>query len=180
MTNFKLNDFIISIGLCEITYGDSILPSLGDQGVFKALPTYDVVSGGKFNTTQEYFLKKYDVSFEVSFDQEALEMMPFYMPTLINDEANNGYYDNPQKVSMSSNKLIIHPYLAKNSKQFDICIWDAFIDPETGIQRVYGKDTNKYKVRFIGKPVIEHTNPKFVDSYFYIGDWSKVGDTIAK
>jgi hypothetical protein len=176
MTNHKLGDFNLSVGLCEVTFGNTILPSMGSEGTFQAIPTYSKVYGGR-NQIKKYLLEKFDVSFEVSFDKESIEMMKIYMPTLISYE--NGLYDNPQNVSLSKNQLVIHPYTANTSKQYDICIWNAYIDPETGFQRVYGKETNKYKVKFIGKAVKSHTDTNIVDSYFYIGDWSKVGVPIA-
>jgi hypothetical protein len=197
MTNYKLNDMNLSIGLCEITYGDIILPSMGSEGKFQAIPKYRKMFGGKLNSTQRYLLEQYDVSFEVEFDMEAIEVMKFYMPTLQNHQTinesydtgdpdfgiintyNDGYYDNPQNVDMSKNRLVIHPYTANSSKQYDICIWRAYIDPETGFQRVYGKETNKYKVKFIGTVVDNHADPNIINSYFYIGDWSKVGDSDA-
>jgi hypothetical protein len=171
MTNLKLNDFNLSFGLCEITYGDVILPSLGDQGVFSAIPKYLKLNGGKNNVIQKYLLQEYEVSFEVMFDKEAIEMMQYYMPTL--QSYKNGFYDSANNVAMDSKQLIIHPYLANTSKQYDICIWNAIIDPETGFQRTYGKEINKYKVKFIGNPV--KNNADLVNSYFYIGDWSQVG-----
>lgn len=171
MLDYKLNDFNIPVGMCEITYGDIILPSIGSEGVFQATPKYKKAFGGRLNSTQKYLLEDYDVSFEVSFEQESIEMLTFYMPTLQMHE--NGMYDNPQNVNMSGKQLIIHPYLANGSKQYDICIWNAYIDPETSFQRVFSKETNKYKVRFIGK--IADYRGGIVNSYFYIGDWSKVG-----
>jgi hypothetical protein len=176
MANYKLMDFNIPFGLCEITYGDIILPSMGSEGFFQAIPKYQKIIGGKFNNTKGYLFEQYDVSFEVSFEQESIELLQLYMPSLQSD--GNGLYDSPGKVNMDTKKLVIHPY-SVIGKETDICIWNAIIDPETGFQKVYGKETNKYKVKFIGNPVKNHSDANIVNSYFYIGDWSKVGVTNA-
>jgi hypothetical protein len=169
MTNYKLLDLNLPFGLCEITYGDITLPSMGSEGTFSAIPKYQKVIGGRMNSETNYLLEEYNVSFEVSFEQESVELLQLYMPSLQSE--GNGLYDNPNKVNIDTRRLVIHPYTA-NGKETDICIWNAYIDPETGFQKIFGKDTNKYKVKFIGKP---NKGGNVVNSYFYIGDWSKVG-----
>jgi hypothetical protein len=172
MTNYKLMNFNIPFGLCEITFGDITLPSMGSEGTFSAIPKYKKIFGGRLNSETKYLLEQYDVTFEVSFEQESIELLQLYMPSLRSDE--NGLYDKPSSLNLETNKLVIHPYTATN-KETDICIWNAYIDPETGFQKKYGKDTNKYKVKFIGKIVKTHTDSNIINSFFYIGDWSKVG-----
>jgi hypothetical protein len=176
MTNFKLSELNIPIGLCEITYGDIVLPSMGSEGTFQSIPKYKQMTGGGLNEIQGYLLEQYEVSFEVSFQHEVLEMFNFYLPTL--QSYQNGYYDSPNKVNMSTNKLVIHPY-GKDNNDYDICIWNAFIDPETGFKRTFAKEADKFNVRFIGRSVKTHADSNIVNSYFYIGDWSKVGAPLA-
>ncbi|EJL1640140.1 Uncharacterised protein [Mycobacteroides abscessus subsp. abscessus] len=176
MTNHRLKDIVIPFGLCTINYGQDTLPTMASGGEFKAIPTYKKLTGGKLNSPQDYLLQDYKVSFEVAFHHVDLDMYRYYMQTLqLNKDPFNEYdglYDSPHLVNMDTKPLIIHPYEAGESKSSDFCIWNAYIDPETEFSRIYDKETNKFVVKFLGKP-LETT--KLANSYFYIGDWSKVG-----
>lgn len=177
--NFKLDPINIDMGLCEIRYGDTIFPSMASDGVFQVIPKYKIVKGGIYNEIQGYLLEEYEVSFEASFNHDVREMMQFYLPQMKDhnpEEApyvTHGLLDDPSKIKINPQQLIIHPYKATN-RESDICIWNAFIDPETSYKKVFGKEVNKFNVRFIGKRILNHIDSSMIGSYFYMGDWMQV------
>lgn len=168
-----MTDIKIPFGLCSITYGDEKLPAMADEGVFSAIPTYVPMHGGALNSVQGYILESYDVRFTVSINSESYEALKLHMQTLQSHE--HGLYDNPSKVSMEGKQLIIHPY-AVEDRELDICIWNAYISPETGFNRTFKKEVDQFEITFIGKPV---KNGKLKNSYFFIGDWLEAGVDIA-
>lgn len=167
MINHKLKDLNIPFGLCQLTYGEDVLPGMGSEGIFSAIPTYKKLFGGAVNTTQKYILQDFKVSFEVSFNHYDYDMLKMYMPTLQSDSRARGLYDSSQSVSMTTKPLIIHPYEAGESREYDINIFAAYIDPETEFKRTFGKQIDKFTVKFIGTP---YENPEFDNFYFLIGD----------
>ncbi|WP_286231315.1 hypothetical protein [Neobacillus mesonae] len=163
----------IPFGLCKITYGGTVLPSIGSAGEFKAIPKYEVPTSGALNHKKHYILTEYNVIFEVSLENESYETLKLHMPTLQSHEY--GLFDSPSNVNTTGKRLIIHPYTAGESKEFDLCIWDAYLDPETEFNRKYDKVTNKFNVRFIANRFENSVDTRLANSYFFIGDWSKVG-----
>lgn len=164
----------LPIGLCEITYDNIKLPNQGSEAVFSAIPTYIKLYGDQHNQVKGYLLEQYEVSFEVAIDKETYDVLKLAIPTV--QEHEHGLYDQPSKVNMEGKQLIVHPYSAGESKEYDICIWNAIIDPEVEFRRVYDKMMNPILLRFIGKPVKHHRDKKLNNSYFFVGDWSKVGE----
>jgi len=167
-----INDIKIPFGLCSITYDGVRLPSMADEGVFSAVPTYMKMFGGALNSTQDYILESYEVTFTVSINHESYESLKLHMQTLQSHE--HGLYDNPSNVNTKGKRLVIHPY-GSDSKEFDICIWEAYISPETGFNRTFKKEADAFEITFIGKPAKNHTDNKLMNSYFFIGDWEKAG-----
>lgn len=170
-----MNEIKIPFGLCEITYGGKELSIQADGANFEAIPTYEVVNGGALNTYTKYFLTEYDVRFTAYLQSQDYESLMFHYPNLKQHE--HGLYDDASNVDTTGNRLIVHPQ-GEDSKEYDLCIWDAYISPEEGFSRTYGKEADKFQVTIIGKPVkdVEGLN----NSYFFIGDWSKiVGDVNA-
>jgi hypothetical protein len=163
----------IPFGLCQITYNDVILSAMGSEGTFYAIPKYQVLSSGVMGSKKNYILEEYYVGFEVSLEHESYETLKLHMPTLQNHK--NGLYDSPNKVNTKGKRLVIHPYSAGASKDFDLCIWDAYIDPESVFKRTFDKQSDKFNVRFIANCVDKHIDPNLIKSYFFMGDWSKVG-----
>lgn len=80
---------------------------------------------------------------------------------------------------MEGKQLIIHPYASNDSKEFDICMWNAYISPETPFSRTFKKEADSFEITFIGKSVKAHTDTMLANSYFFIGDWEDAGDVIA-
>lgn len=163
----------IPYGLCKITFGDTILPAMGSEGIFQATPKYRILNGGAVGNKKNYLLEDYRVSFEVSLEHESYQTLKMHMQTL--QEHEHGLFDAPHKVNTNGKILIIHPHAAGESQAFDLCIWDAYLDPETEFKRTFDKEVDKFNVRFIGNRVERHNDYKLVNSYFFIGDWSKVG-----
>lgn len=172
-----MSELKIPFGLCEITYDGVKLPAMASEGIFSAVPTYMKMFGGALNNTRGYMLESYDVTFTVSINDESYNSLKLHMQTLQSHE--HGLFDNPSKVNMKGNNLVIHPYGNGNSKEFDICIWDAYISPEVEFNRTFKKEVDEFQVIFIGKSVESHTDSKLVNSYFFIGDWSEAGESHA-
>lgn len=170
------NDINIPFGLCEITYDGSKLPMMADEGIFSAIPIYQKLFGGALNSEVNYLLQSYQVSFTVTINEESYNSLKLHMPSLESHE--HGLYDNPSNVNTKGKKLIIHPYGA-DSREFDICIWNAYISPDTEFNRTFKKESDGFEVTFVGKPVKQHTDKNLENSYFFIGDWSKVGEAYA-
>lgn len=163
----------IPYGLCDITYDGVRMPLMGSDAVFNAIPKYIPLYGGYMNTTQGYILEEYQVSFTVSFSSQSYETLKLHFQQL--QDHKHGMYDNPTKVNMQGRKLVVHPKAAKNSKEFDLCIWEAYLDPENGFDRIFDKNADSFRVKFIGKPVKQSKDRDIVHSYFFIGDHEKVG-----
>ncbi|WP_391115990.1 hypothetical protein [Psychrobacillus sp. L3] len=166
-----MNEIKIPFGLCEITYDDMKLPAMADEGVFSAIPTYTKMFGGALNDVNGYILESYEVTFKVSVNDESYETLKL-MQTLETHE--DGLYDDPSNFDIEGKRLIIHPFDAVD-KEFDICIWNAYISPETGFKRTYKKETDEFEIVFIGTRVKNKSNPHMNNTYFFIGDWEKVG-----
>ena len=164
------NDIRIPFGACDITYGDVILPTMADEAVFQAIPSYSPLYGGAGNTIQKYILESYEVTFTVLINHESYETLKLHSPTLKNHV--NGLYDNASDVDMTGKRLVIHPQGNGDSKEFDLCIWDAYVSPETGFTRTFKKEADTFEIKFVGKPtnLIDDGN-----SYFFIGDWEQAG-----
>jgi hypothetical protein len=166
-----MDNIKIPYGLCEITYGDKKLSIQADGAVFEAIPTYEVMNGGALNTYTKYFLTEYDVRFTAYLQSEDYESLMLHYPNL--KQHKYGLYDDASNVDTTGSRLIVHP---KNlaSLDYDLCIWDAYISPENGFTRNYNKETDKFEVAFVGKPVKDMG--ELDKSYFFIGNWSEVGD----
>lgn len=168
-----MNDNIfLPIGLCDIKYGNQTIFQ-GSDATFSAVPKYAIASYGHGLSDKRYFLGSYTVSFEVSVERETYETLCFSIPNIKKHE--HGFFDNPSKVDTQGKRLVIHPYHAGENREYDICIWEAYIDPEMEVRRVFGKRVNSMPIRFLAKRVKEHKDRHITDSYFFIGDWSKVG-----
>lgn len=166
------NEIRIPFGLCEITYDGVRLPAMADEGIFSAVPTYKKILGGALGSVQGYILESYDVTFTVSVNDESYDTLKM-MHRL--KEHEHGLYDDPSHVDISGKQLIIHPFGAK-SKEFDICIWNAFISPETGFNRTFKKEVDGFEIVFIGKAEEQIFDDKLKKSYFFIGDWEKAAE----
>lgn len=166
----------IPFGLCEITYDSVRLPSMADEGIFSATPSYIKMFGGALNSTQGYILENYEVKFTVPICAENYDYLKLHMPTLQNHE--HGLFDNPSKLNIEGKKLIIHP-MGVDNKEYDICIWNAYISPETAFNRIFKKEVDEFEVTFIGKPIGGNFDSKLKNSYFFIGDWEKAGGSHA-
>jgi len=163
-----MNELNIPFGLCEITYDGKKLPSMADEAVFSAVPKYMPLYGGTGNTVKKFILEEYQVAFTVVIDSVSYETLKIISPTLKQHE--HGLYDEASNVDTTGKRLIIHPYDAGDSKEFDLCIWSAFVSPETGFTRTFKKESDKFEITFIGKP----TQLGDTQSYFFIGDWEEV------
>ena len=158
----------IPFGLCQITYGDINLPIQADEAIFEAIPTYKKIRGGVLGKSVQYLLADYDVTFDVSFNKENYDILKLHYPVL--NDLNDGLVDNPNRVDTTGKRLVIHP-LGTDSKEYDLTIFKAYIEPMT-FRREYKKETDKFNVKFVGKPVV--FNRKLEHSYFYIGDSSQL------
>ncbi|WP_416147896.1 hypothetical protein ACM26V_16835 [Salipaludibacillus sp. HK11] len=166
-----MNELNIPFGLCSITYGDMQLPFIADEAVFTAIPIYQNMFGGVLNATQNYILIDYQVSFTVSIDSESYNTLKLHMPTL--QKHKHGLYDSASNVDMTGKQLVIHPKI-NDTRDYDICIWEAYISPKTEFKRTFKKDADKFEITFKGKRVNDHNDPNLIESYFFIGDWLKV------
>ncbi|UNC92712.1 hypothetical protein [Candidatus Contubernalis alkaliaceticus] len=164
-----MEEIRIPIGLCKLIYGTQTLNNLADRAVFQAIPKYKQLFGGKGNTTQKYLLEKYDVSMIVSLTEENYDTLKLSIPYL--ETYEQGFYDNPNNPNMEGKPLIIHPSEAGETKEYDIVILDAILNPEKPFVRTYDKRVDKINVHFLGRPVMR--NDKL--SYFFIGDWDSSG-----
>lgn len=167
-----MSEIKIPFGLCSITYDGVKLPSLADEATFSAVPTYTKLFAGALNNEHRYILESYEVTLTVRVNDESYKTLK-----LMNMKSHeNGMYDSMSNVDTSGKKLVIHPE-GTDSKDFDICIWKAYISPETGFNRIYKKEVDEFEVVFIGKMITHHTDSQLNNSYFFIGDWEKVGDS---
>lgn len=165
-----MSNIHVPFGLCEIIYDGVKLPSMADEGIFSAKPTYRTLFSGRGNATKSYMLESYDVTFTVPLDDESYNTLQM-LSTL--QQHNDGFYDNSSKVDTEGKRLVIHPH-GVDGREFDICIWNAYISPETGFDRIYKKEVDSFEVKFIGQPSY-HADSKLNNSYFFIGDWMKAG-----
>lgn len=162
----------LPFGLCDVTYGDTNLTTLqADAAVFEATPHYKKMYGGKMEPF--YLLQSYDVSFTLSLAEESYQNLTLAMPQL-QAYSKGGYFDNPSRVDTSGMPLIIHPKVHGDDRYFDIVILRAIPDPENPFTKTYGKQADKYNVKFIGLPSKQVNDEKY-SSYFYIGDWQASG-----
>jgi hypothetical protein len=165
-----ISDIKIPIGLCEITYGDTVLKRFADKAQFQAIPTYKKMYKGFED--RAYLLEAYEVSLTLSLTEETYQNLLLAIPHL--QQYQEGYYDNPSKVDTMGKTLIIHPLQAGNSKEYDIVIFRAIPDPEQLFTRTYDKKQDSISVKFIGLPGKQINGEKF-KSYFFIGDWQTSG-----
>lgn len=166
-----MNDIRIPYGLCDITYGDKQLKFFADKASFRAIPKYEKVNGGFLNEITQYYLVDYEVSLSVVLESEDYETLMMHYPSLVSDGI--GLFDNPSNVNTDGQLLTIHSR-GETSRDYDINILNAYISPENGFKRVFGKEKDKFEIIFIGKPS-QHFQLK--NSFFYIGDLAqKVGD----
>ncbi|MBS4207446.1 hypothetical protein [Bacillus sp. FJAT-50079] len=173
-----MNSINIPFGLCEITYDDIKLPAMASDGVFSAIPTYKPMFGGALAETQRYILESYEVTFTVSIEHQSYETLKMHMQTL--KDHQHGLYDDASNVNMEGKRLIVHPK-GTDSKEYDLCILEAYISPEEGFKRTFKKEKDMFEITFIGKMAKNHVDGSLINSYFFIGDWeealSKVGAT---
>lgn len=165
-----MNNIKIPFGLCSIKYGDLTLIQ-GDDAIFEAKPTLQKMYGGALNQTLGYIITEYDVSLKISFNQQNYDVLKLHFPLL--QELEGGLIDNPTRVDMTGKRLTISP-LAKHSKDYDITVFDAYIEP-TSFKRTYKKDVDLFEVTFKGKPKI--INNKM--SWFYIGDFENLAGVMS-
>lgn len=162
----------LPFGLCDITYGDMQMSTLADAVTFEAVPIYTKLYGGQ---GEKFFMfGDYEVSLNVYLAEESLQNLTLAIPHL-QPYANGGFYDNPLKVDRTGKPLIIHPRIHGEDREFDLVIMRAIVDPENPFQKVYGKDADKYHVRFIGLPSKQLDDESKYKSYFYFGDWQASG-----
>lgn len=176
-----MDDVRIPIGNCEISYNGMKLNRFADSAKFEAIPKYKVTSGGALQGERLYILEEYNVSVIVSLAYESYDTLKMAMPLL--KEYHDGLLQSNHSAStMFENgrarkdiPLIIHPIDAGDSKEFDICIFRAIIDPENKYTRTYDiRKQDKIDVKFIGLPARQYKD-EINKSYFYIGDWEKAG-----
>jgi hypothetical protein len=161
----------IPYGQCEITYGDTKLKYLAEAVEFNAVPEYEKYSYGQFQIA--YLLKNYTVTLDLELQEETYENMKLSFAGFKEDELG-GMYDDPSNVDTTGKLLTIHPLESGNSKEFDLTIFRAIVDPEHTYKRVYGKEKDTISVRFIGLPTKPFGDGHF-KSAFYIGDAEKAG-----
>ncbi|MEC1786085.1 hypothetical protein [Schinkia azotoformans] len=162
-----MSELRIPIGFCEITYDSKVLRFFADECEFKAIPKYKKMYSG-FDEVG-YILEEYDVSLTVPLVEETYETLKMAIYNF--DHELNGFYDNPTQVNSEGKPLIIHPIDIGATKEYDIVILNAFIDPEMGFNRVFKKEQDSISIRFKGKS--KKINDKL--HWFYIGDWSASG-----
>lgn len=159
-------------GLCKVTYDGEQLEYLADKVVFEARPKYQTLKVGKGE--KRFLLEDYEVSLTMSLSNEQYETLKLANPSLQDHE--HGMYDNPSAVNKKGKKLTIHPYEAGESKEFDLTIFSAIVDPKQPYIRTYDKKMDKVRIRFLGQPARQMSDSKF-KSYYFIGDVEKVGDS---
>lgn len=161
----------LPIGLCEVTYGDLTLNRFANSSVFNVMPKYKKLTG----SFQEpvYILESYAVSLSLSLTFEIFENLKLAIPSL-QEYDNGGFYDNPLNVNTEGKTLIIHPTDSGDSKEFDIVVFRAILDPENPYKRIYDKKQDQISVNFVGLPGKQLSNNTW-KSYFYIGDWEASG-----
>ncbi len=165
-----IEDIKFSIGLCEVTYGDMTLTYLADKCVFSAIPKYQKVYGGKGKAIQKYLLDEYNVSLDLSLHEESYNNLKL---ALSHESNENGFYATPQNVDTTGKPLIIHPKQKGESKEHDIVVFRAIVDPEQEFIKVYDKKLDNLQLRFIGVPMDKGDSELL--RYFYIGDWEAEG-----
>jgi hypothetical protein len=165
-----MSDIHIPIGLCSIKFGNDSINYLADKAEFNAIPTYKKLKKGQFENC--YLLEDYSVTFSIFLSEESYKNIQLSSPFL--QKASNGLYDNPNKVNLKGLPVIIHPLDSGDSKEYDIVIFNAIVDPENPYTRIYDKGMDRLNVKFIGLPGKSFNNQIF-KSYFYIGDWEQAG-----
>jgi len=165
-----MEDIRIPIGLCDVTYDGVTHTNLADEAMFEAKPTYQTLKGGQFN--KHYILEDYRVSFELYLSEESYDTLKLANPSL--KEYNGGLYDNPSNVNQNGKQLVIHPSEAGESKDYDITIFSAIIDPKQPYSKTYKKGLDMVKVRFLGQPD-KNINGNEFKSYYFIGDTVEAG-----
>jgi hypothetical protein len=160
-------------GLCDVTWNTHNFNQykLSGEVTFNAIPKYQKIFGGKGNTVKGYLLESYDVNLSLSIDSETYNTLKLAIPHF--DETVNGFYDNPSNVNMVGSPLVVHPYRSGVSKEYDITILSAYLDPEQPYERVYDKRKSTIELKFIGQPVERDYGQ--IQSYFFIGDWEAEG-----
>jgi hypothetical protein len=129
--------------------------------------------GGSPKRIVGYLVADYQVSLNLSLHEETYENMKLAYPALQTD-SYGGMYDNPSKINYTGQPLTIHPLESGDSKEYNITIISAIVDPEKLYKRVYGKEQDSLIIRFKGLPAKQFTGETF-KSYFYIGDAVKAG-----
>lgn len=165
-----MNDIRIPVGLCDVTYNDVTYQSLASEAVFEVAPSYQTVKVGALG--KMYLLEDYEVSLTIALTEESYNTLKLSNPAL--KDYKGGLYDNPALVNQQGKRLIIHPVNAGNSKEYDITIFNAIIDPENGFTRTYQKGVDMINVRFIGQPG-KSINENVFQSFYFIGDTAEAG-----
>ncbi|MCR1833134.1 hypothetical protein NSA56_01820 [Oceanobacillus caeni] len=161
----------IPIGLCDITYDGQTHYNLASEAIFRAEPTYETIRFGALK--KGHLLTDYIVSFEFNLSEESYNTLKLSNASLVNYKG--GMYDNPlRKLSIEGKPLTIHPVDYGNSKEYDITIFKAIIDPKKAFERVYSKGTEMINIRFLGQPA-QQINRSGFNSFYYIGDTVKAG-----
>lgn len=164
------DDIRVPLGVCDVTFQEQTYFQLADAAVFEAIPTYDNVRAGQFQKL--YMVTDYVVSLDLMLNDENYNTLKLSYPAL--QDYKNGLYDNPAKVNYHGEPLVIHPVEAGESKEYDITIFSAILDPEKGYTRTYSKGLDMVSIRFLGQPAKRFEGNAF-KSYFFIGDTDEAG-----
>lgn len=174
------DDFLKKMGIDDINLLNAIIDEyknlielkyFANTVQFNAIPTYKKYSYGKMQTG--YLLEKYDVYVDIELEEETYQNMQFAYQGFKKDTQGN-LYDDPSKIDMTGKLLTIHPLKSGDSKEFDLNIFNVIVDPENPYKRVYGKEKDTIKIRFLGQKGKKIDNNDF-SSYFYIGDAQTAG-----
>lgn len=128
-------------GLCDITYGESPLPVLGDKATLTIEPEYIDINSYEIGGLVDKLVKTWKISLDVVFEQETAEVMGLCIPLDEKEDSALG-----KSLRATGKELKIHPRSAGESKNFDITIFKAV---STGsYERVYGLEQGYVKVTF--------------------------------
>ncbi|WP_404403803.1 hypothetical protein [Jeotgalibacillus malaysiensis] len=163
-----MEDMYIPFGLCDITFGQQQLKAIGSEGIFSSVSKFEELRGGQGNEIVNFIESNNEVKFTISLTDASKESLKLYMSNLT--DYKGGLLDTGFN-GLNSAPLIIHPRDAGESKEYDICIFNAYISPKTPFERIYDKSTVPFNIEFVARK----TNIENFKSKFFIGDWSELG-----
>lgn len=160
----------VGFGLADITIDGEKMGLQGDSAELEVTPNYLEVETYELGI-YDHYLDSWTVKLKVVFQEEGFDKLKLAMPALYELQTAGaivGLTDGAIHVRMrdKAKEIIVHPRDKGASTEYDVTIYKAF--PTGTFTRVYGKETVKYEVEFMGLPLTGDGSTG--GNYFCIGD----------